>query len=343
MVRWAFEAYAAGDYSVCQILHEVTLRGLTSRPSPKRAARPLGRNTMYKLLTNPYYTGMVRYKDALYPGHHEPIIDTALFEKVQSSLKARAVNTTRYVTHTHHLEGMLCCGICGSRMLLDFATNPHGVTYAYFVCSGRMKKIGCTRRAVPVHLAEKLVADSYRALTISETTYQTVAERINEAFDRRSAGRSAELTDLTKTRARLEAESEKLIQAHFADAIDLSSLKRHQDRIRTALADIDRRLAEHDQHYAGARAFLHDSLRLLTDAHRMYVGSGDAARRLANQAFFTRFTITEDEQVRATLAEPFATISGVCDSDQQARDTVQTTENPDESSLVASSRMHPMG
>ena len=47
-------------------------------------------------------------------------------------------------------------------MLLDFATNPRGTTYAYFVCSGRAaKKTTCTRRAVPVAVAERLVADGF--------------------------------------------------------------------------------------------------------------------------------------------------------------------------------------
>ena len=68
------------------------------------------------------------------------------------------------------------------------------------------------------------------------------------------------------------------------------------------------RLAEHDEHHTGGRAFLHDSLRLLTDAHHAYARSGDAARRLACQAFYTRLDITDDEQLRPRLAEPFATI-----------------------------------
>ncbi|MFT4235777.1 MAG: hypothetical protein QM607_12370 [Microbacterium sp.] len=38
-------------------------------------------------------------------------------------------------------------------------------------------------------------------------------------------------------RAKLESESDKLIAAHFADAIDLPTLKRHQDRIRAGLAE----------------------------------------------------------------------------------------------------------
>nr|WP_206079949.1 zinc ribbon domain-containing protein [Propioniciclava coleopterorum] len=122
-------------------------------------------------------------------------------------------------------------------MLLDFATNPRGTTYAYFICSGRAaKKTTCTRRSVPVQAAERLVADSYRDITISETDYRHLAAEVDAAFEEQSAGRDREFANFTANRGRLEAESDKLLAAHFDDAIDLPTLKRHQDRIRTGLA-----------------------------------------------------------------------------------------------------------
>ena len=244
------------------------------------------------LLTNPHYAGVIRYKGALYPGAHESLINPALFDTVQSLLRARTAKMTRHVQHAHHLRGLLHC-----------------VTYAGFVCSGRAsKKTACTRRAVPVQVAERLVEDAYATITISEDDYRHLAAEVDAAFDTRGAGRDQEFADLTANRARLEAESDKLLAAHFADAIDLPTLKRHQDRIRAGLADIEQRLAQHDEQHTGGRAFLHDSLRLLTDAHRAYRHSDDGSRRLANQAFYTRLEITEDEQLRPRLAEPVATI-----------------------------------
>ncbi len=309
LIRWAFEHYAEGETSVASLLRDLTARGLVTVPTPKRPSKPLGKNTLYKLLTNPYYAGVIRYKGALHPGAHEPLIDPALFDTVQSLLRARTAKMTRHIQHAHHLKGLLHCGTCGSRMLLDFATNLKGVTYAYFVCSGRAsKRTACTRRAVPVAVAERLVADSYASITISDQTYRDLAAKVDDAFDKRMAGRDQEIADLMANRAKLEAESDKLLAAHLADAIDLPTLKRHQDRIRAGLADVNRKLAEHDEHHTGGRAFLHDSLQLLTDAHHAYARSGDADRRLANQAFYTRLDITDDEQLRPRLAEPFATI-----------------------------------
>ncbi len=138
-------------------------------------------------------------------------MEPALFDQVQSLLKARNAHATRHVQHAHHLKGLLHCGNCGSRMLLDFATNPRGTTYAYFVCSGRAsKRTTCTRRAVPVQVAERLVEDSYANITISEDDYQHLAAEVDAAFDQRSASKDQEFADLTTNRARLEAESKLL-------------------------------------------------------------------------------------------------------------------------------------
>ncbi len=228
LIRFAFERYATGETSVAALFRELTARGLLTVPSPKRPSKPLGKATFYSLLTNPYYAGVIRYKGALHPGAHVPLIKPALFDQVQSLLKARTAKMTRHVTHAHHLKGLLHCGNCGSRMLLDFATNPRGTTYAYFVCSGRAaKKTGCTRRAVPIQVAERLVEASYASITISEADYQHLAAELDSAFDKRGAGREQEFADLTANRARLEAESDKLLAAHVADAIDLPTLNRH--------------------------------------------------------------------------------------------------------------------
>ncbi len=335
LIAWAFERYATGETSVTALLRDLTARGLVSVPSPKRPSRPLGKNALYRVLTNPYYAGVIRYRGALHPGAHVSIVEPALFDQVQSLLKARNAHATRHVQHVHHLKGLLHCGTCGSRMLLDFATNPRGTTYAYFICSGRAaKRTDCTRRAVPVQVAERLVENSYTNITISEEDYRHLAAEVDAAFDKRTAGRDQEFADLTTNRTRLEAESDKLLAAHFADAIDLPTLKRHQDRIRAGLADIEHRLREHDEQHVGGRAFLHDSLRLLTDAHRAYAHSDDGSRRLANQAFYARLEITEDEQLRPRLAEPFATIVQATTGGKEAVREHST------SSDVACSRKH---
>lgn len=94
LIAWAFEQYATGETSVTALLRDLTARGLLSVPSPERPSRPLGKNALYRVLTNPYYAGVIRYRDALHPGAHEPIVEPALFDQVQSLLKARNAHAT---------------------------------------------------------------------------------------------------------------------------------------------------------------------------------------------------------------------------------------------------------
>src|SRR5690625_4688302 len=70
---------------------------------------------------------------------------------------------------------------------------------------------------------------------------RNLAAKVHAALDTRMAGRDQEITDLMANRAKLEAESDKLLAAHFADAIDLPTRKRHQDRIPAGLRDVPQR------------------------------------------------------------------------------------------------------
>ena len=160
-----------------------------------------------------------------------------------------------------------------------------------------------------MQVAERLVEDTYRDITISEDDYRHLAAEVDAAFDSRVAGRDQEIADLMANRAKLESESDKVLAAHFADAIDLETLKRHQDRIRAGLADIDRRLAsEHDQH-EGSRKHLSTALSLLVDCATLYARTDDQGKRLANQALTNGIEISEDERATIKLAEPFAALA----------------------------------
>ena len=195
-------------------------------------------------------------------------------------------------------------------MQLDFPTNSQGIRYAYFVCAGRAtKRKNCTRRAVPVGVVEKLVADCYQDISITEAQYAALAAQVEAAFDERLASKSSEIAELMANRKRLQDESEKLLAAHFADAIDLDTLKRHQDRIRAGLADIDRRLTREREGSEGTRRHLTAALRLLIDCATMYARTDDQGKRLANQALTGGIDLGEDGEATIRLTQPLAAIT----------------------------------
>lgn len=170
---------------------------------------------------------MIRYKGALHPGAHEPLIEPAVFDQVQSLLKARNAKMTRRVQHTHHLKrtpALRKLRVADAARLRNQPTRHH-LRLLHLLRPRHEEDQLHPPRVVPVKVAERLVADPYANITISEADYRHLAAN----------------------RTRLEAESDKLLAAHFADAIDLPTLKRHQDHIRAGLADIEQRLSEHNE------------------------------------------------------------------------------------------------
>ncbi|WP_029212981.1 recombinase family protein [Arsenicicoccus bolidensis] len=308
LVAWAFEAYAVGNRSLSDLADELAARGLTSLPTPKRPAKPIGVSTLQRMLRNPYYKGDIVYKGARHLGIHDRLVHPTVWTKVQNVLDAHNVAGDRTQTHEHYLKGTLYCG-CGKRMTINHARNRHGETYPYFICLGRhMGTSGCERQAVLVPTVERLVAEHYRTFELSPEAADALTGMIEDIFDRIDAESETQRRDLTRQKERLEDEQLRLLQAHYADAISLPVLKKEQHRIEGMLTDIDQRLSAYRAGREDAKLRLRAYLHLATNAHAFYLACDDARRRLCNQAFFTKITLKENLDVTSEFTGIYETI-----------------------------------
>ena len=306
LVAWAFMVYASGEWTTNQLHAELTARGLRTPATPRRPSRPIGKSSIHRMLTNPYYKGNVRYQGVTYKGTHQPLVPPEVWYQVQTVLRTHRSAADASQIHDHYLKGTVFCGQCGSRLLVCNTKNRHGNVYPYFVCAAKHSGRGeCTRQAMLIEEVERLVERHYETVQISATTRQAVAERLHSQFDELMASESDALADLTKERGRLEDEQGKLLQAHYAGAIPLDLLKKEQDRISAGLETIKNRIEAHHDEYTDARNNLDDSLNLLEHAADIYARCDDANRRLCNQAFFTKIYIEEEGEVRVGYARPF--------------------------------------
>ncbi|WP_084674694.1 recombinase family protein [Bifidobacterium crudilactis] len=317
LVTWAFQVFASGLWTVSEMQRELERRGLTTRPTPKRPARPLSKTTLRRMLRNSYYKGDITYKDVTYRGTHEPLVPREVWYQVQSVLDSHVSAADKSQVHDHYLKGTVYCGQCGSRLIVCHARNHQGSIYPYFVCSGRhSRSTDCTRHAILIEDVERLIEEYYKTIQVSAQVREDVAGMLHAEFDRLMASETKELEQLTRQRDKLEGERFKLLQAHYADAVPLDMLKREQSRIGAALETIDNHIAAHNNEYLEARENLEDSLGLLANIADIYQRCDDLNRKLCNQAFFTRIYIDEDgeRRVRAEFQKPFDML---CDPEVQ--------------------------
>src|SRR5213075_235455 len=142
----------------------ITNKKWTTRKGDERGGRPFEKCSLFRLLTNKTYLGLVTYKDEVHQGEHAAIIDKALWEKVQSLLKRNGRGNGSVVKNKHGalLRGLLNCSSCKCSMCHSYtAKRGAGVKHRYYVCLHAQKHgwDTCPTKSVPAGEIERFVVD----------------------------------------------------------------------------------------------------------------------------------------------------------------------------------------
>lgn len=127
-VRTLFELYLKHG-TVRHVREEAQTLGVRSRTN-----RLMGYGHIHHILTNPIYTGMIRHKDQVYEGNHQPIVESEIWETIQTKLKSKASKAR--LTRTRAKNRSLLAGKLkdetGDKLVPSHA-NKNGRRYRYYV------------------------------------------------------------------------------------------------------------------------------------------------------------------------------------------------------------------
>ncbi|WP_410669900.1 recombinase family protein [Amycolatopsis sp. cmx-4-68] len=309
LMRWCLEQYATGDWSAADLLLEATARGLTSRPTATKPARPVGLTTFYHMLQNPYYMGIVSYQGIHYEGKHQPLIEPETWLAIQDILAAHAHLGEKDRKHTHYLRSTIFCNDCGGRLVYSINVG-NGGPYTYYVCVKKKTKTNnCRRPAVRLERIEEGIARFYERFEVSAAHVEQIRAGVRALMtaDREEARRHAAAA--VKRKQQATDERQKLLRAHYAGHIPEDVLGSEMQRLTRALTEADALISAAQTSTAEVEATLEAALAAAGRCHRAYVTAPEAIRRQINQGFFVKLFIGQDGSVaRAELTEPFAAL-----------------------------------
>ena len=301
-VRWAFEAYATGDWSISELSDELARRGLKSRPTRKFVGSPLTRSMVHRMLSNPYYIGKVRYCGLIYDAKHPPLIDEETFNEVQVVLSGRRLAGDRSWKRHQYLKGSVFCNRCGTRLGYGHCLGRGG-EYPYFFCLGRhLKRNDCNLPYLSTHRVEAAVMAVWDGVTFTPVLTESVAKVVDSEF---SAMQSRDLRTLATQQRRvttLERQRQKLIDAYLAGIIPVEDLKVRQEQVVAELLTARRLIAEASNHHEGVKHRLQAGLELLSHAGDLYRQCPDETRQTLNQVFFNALFVDVDPLGRVFVA-----------------------------------------
>jgi site-specific DNA recombinase len=306
LVRWAFEVYATGDWSLTRLTNALQRKGLTNRPTTHYAEKPITRASIHRMLHNRYYIGKVTWQGVEYDGAHPTFISQDTFRRVQEILTAHNVAGEKQRVHNHYLKGSVWCEHCGSRLCITKTTNRHGTTYMYFFCVGRnQKRTGCGLRAVQIDKVEKYVEEKWRHVKIDPKYADLLKEILGEEFASRRHQAEADHVSARNSITRLNEQRRKLLEAHYEGAISIDLLREEQTRISKELDAAEALLKASEVRFETIETTLQECLAFLTDCHQAYLNAPNSVRRRMNQAVFERFLVGNDGTAEAELTPTF--------------------------------------
>ncbi len=159
LVVLAFERYATGELSLASLTEALAEKGLRNR-----LGNPPGVSAIHRMLRNPVYPGVVRWRGVDRDGAHPPLVSRKLYDTVQGVLDAHSSGGERSWKHDHYLKGTLVCAECGSKMYYALAKGRFG----YSGASGGTPAARTARRPATSRLLSSN-AKSRRSTRVSES------------------------------------------------------------------------------------------------------------------------------------------------------------------------------
>src|SRR5262249_21957149 len=148
--------------------------GLRTPKCKRSGGKPLAESAVYKILTNPFYAGIVIWEGKTYPGKHNPMVTADEFERVQELLGRPG--RPKHKKHRFAYTGMIRCGACGLSVTATDTINRHGSRYTYYHCSKRNLRERCRQQYVGVRALEDQILGFLKQISIPDDLHQWAIE-----------------------------------------------------------------------------------------------------------------------------------------------------------------------
>lgn len=198
LIRTIFTRYL--ELGNVRLLEQALVRSSLLAPERVQArsgrvigGRPLSRGQLYKILNNRMYLGEIVHGEKVYPGMHPPIIDRAIWDRVQALL---ADNLQSSRNRGRAIERSLLAGkiFDGDDQPLASTHACKGkVRYRYYVSPSLQNATGNIGLRIPAREIEKLVCErlaalfddpvefiSIASLPVSADDYVRVVQRVSD-------------------------------------------------------------------------------------------------------------------------------------------------------------------
>ena len=248
-VREAFRLYAEG-YSINFVHAEMIRRGVRGR----RAGKPIGIQTLTRMLKTEFYIGTRNFSIKGYPpismkNSVPAIIDEETWQKVQAR---HASNTpqpreSKKTKRLYPLTGKVYCARCGSHMHGETkfqSSSKKGKPYSYHVCANKKSNKTCEARNIRKDELEAYCIKEIKTHILNDEAMQTIAEHIVDMVGSEPDNVKKEIKKLSRRRSDLAEALKKLVKKNVLGEMPDDVYRETSADFNTEIAEIDLQLMQ---------------------------------------------------------------------------------------------------
>jgi DNA invertase Pin-like site-specific DNA recombinase len=234
LVQQVWNLMLTGAYTPRSIWEIATKEwGLRTVRRKRIGGRPIALSTVYKILSNPFYAGLLESEGKTFPGRHTPAITVLQFERVQEILgRPGRPRETRTFSYT----GMIRCGECAFAVTAEEKINRHGSHYTYYHCSKRRLSSHCHQSYLRRENLEQQIQQFLTEITIPDEFHNWAMARLERQLKTGKVDRDAQKTSLERAKAASAKELENVTKLRIRDLLtDDEYLERRKEIERTQI------------------------------------------------------------------------------------------------------------
>jgi DNA invertase Pin-like site-specific DNA recombinase len=240
-VRQAFKLFATGGYTYVDI-RNFFIKNNCFNPS----GTPLHLDKVKRILTSPFYYGVMKFCGELYEGNHKPIISKKLFDQCQEAVKLHS-RKNKVQKHQFDFLGLIKCGECEAAITAEKHTKYYKrtnrtVEYVYYRCS--KKKGYCSQKYIPKGKLEKQIRKGLLKASLSTFAAEKFLEWAKRDAKKEKQKSASFVNNLTRQQKQTEEKLDRLLEGYLDRVISPEDYQKKKNNLVQEKLLLDSRIEE---------------------------------------------------------------------------------------------------
>ncbi len=234
IIQDIFALMKTGCYTPKMLYEKAKDEFALKTPIRKRTGgKSLSLSGMHRLLSNPFYTGLILWKGELYEGKHKPAVSIEDFEAVQKILKRRSLKPSRHKKPKLQFAytGLIRCGECECAITAEKKVNRFNSHYVYYRYTHRKTNYVCKQKSLEVRKLENQFKQFLESIVIDEEMHDLILEQAVKEKDKVGQSYQSKISSLDRALTKSKNQSETILQMRMDELISNDEFKDQRSKL----------------------------------------------------------------------------------------------------------------